>query len=155
MQTFIRRCHIWADLRPAHIITKMIVFCLSCLILLWVIGCGGAGQSVDALFVAVNSQLADARKAGAEQYAESELEEAVSLMAKAEVAVENRDKGARTLMEKALAKARFAEALARQLKAENETTQLEMELEKASSEASQARQERQAAESKLTQMTSE
>ena len=136
-------------------ITRMIVLCLSCLILFWVIGCGGAGQSIDALFVAVNSQLADARKAGAEQYSEPQLEEAESLMAQAEVAVENKDKGARTLMEKALAKARFAEALARQLKAENETAQLEMELEKASSEASQARQERQAAENKLTQMTPE
>ena len=118
-------------------------------------GCSGAGQSIDVLFAAANSRLADARKAGAEQFAESELKEAVSLLSEAEIAIENRDKRARVLVEKALTKARLAEALAGQVKAENETAQLEVELEKTSSEADQVHQERQAAESKLTRMTSE
>lgn len=153
------RCRIWAGLRPAHIVTKnampLIVLCLSGITLLWAMGCGGSGQSVDVLFATANTQLDDARKAGAEQYAKSELEEAVSLLAEAEAAIESEDKGAQVLLKKAMAKAKLAEALTRQLEAESETAQLETELEKASSEAAQARQERQAAESKLVQMTSE
>ena len=136
-------------------VVSLIAFCLSCSVLLSVVGCSGVGQSVDALFASASSRLADARKAGAEKFAESEFQEAASLLTEAEVAIENGDKGARVLVEKALIKARLAEALARQSKAESETAQLEAELEKASSEADQARQERQAAESKLAQMTSE
>ncbi len=158
MPTLIHRYDIWAGPRPAHIITQYVVFlvafCLSCTALFSVVGCS-IGQPIDALFAAASSQLADARKAGAEQFAESELREGVSLLAEAEVAIENKDKGARALVNKALAQARLAEALARQSKAENETAQLEAELEQASTEADQAYQEQQAAESKLTQMMSE
>jgi len=127
----------------------------ACCVLLLVTGCSGAGQSVGVLFAAANSRLATARKAGAEQYAESELEEAVALLTEAETAIANKNKEARFLAEKALAKARLAEALALQLKAEGETTQLEAKLEKASSEADQARRERRAAESELERMTAE
>ncbi|MFC1714440.1 DUF4398 domain-containing protein [Candidatus Poribacteria bacterium] len=158
MPTLIHRYDIWAGPRPAHIITQylvlLVVFCLSCSALFSVVGCS-AGQPIDVLFAAASSQLADAQKAGAEQFAESELKEGVSLLAEAELAIENKDKGARVIINKALAQARLAEALARQSKAENETAQLEAELEKASTEADQAHQERQAAESKLTHMMSE
>ncbi len=152
----VNRWRIWAGTRPAHIIIQcavsLIALCLSCTVLSSIIGCSGAGQSVDALFATASSQLANARKSGAEQYAESQLEEAMSLLAEAEVAIENKDRGARALLEKAFAQARLAEALARQSKAETETAKLEVELEKASTEADQARQERQSAENKLTQM---
>ncbi len=158
MPTNIHRYDIWAGPRPAHIITQyavlLITLCLSCSALFSIAGCS-AGQPIDALFAAASSRLADARKAGAEQFAESELKEAASLLAEAELAIENKDKGARSFVDKALAQARLAEALARQSKAENEMAQLEVELEKVSTEADQARQERQTAESKLTQIMSE
>ena len=128
--------------------------CLLCFVLLSVAGCG-AGQSIDALFAAADSRLADARKAGAEQYAKSALAEAEATLAEAETAIENKDKGARALVEKAAARARLAEALTKQLRAESETTQLETELEVAFSEANQARQERRSAEGELERISSE
>ena len=128
--------------------------CLLCFALLSLVGCG-AGQSIDALFAATDSHLADARKAGAEQYAKSELDEAEAALAEVEAAIEGKDKGARVLVKKALAKARLVEALTNQLKAESETTQLEVELEAAFSEASQAGQDRQSAERELERISSE
>jgi hypothetical protein len=120
-------------------------------VLLSVAGCSATGQSVDILFAAANSQLASARKAGAEQLAESEFQQASGLLAEAEIALKNRDKGARSLIQKAYSKARLAEALAKQSKAETEAARLEAELERASAEASSARLERQSAESELGQ----
>ena len=128
--------------------------CLLCFVFLSVVGCG-AGQSIDALFAAADSHLVDARRAGAEQYAKSALSEAEASLAEAETAIENKDKSARALVEKAVARARLTEALTKQLRAESETTQLEAELEVAFSEANQARQERRSAESELEQMSSE
>lgn len=129
-----------------------------CSVIFSVVGCGvfvssetDAGQSTDALFAAANSQLASAQKAGAERLAESGFEEARALFAEAEIALENGDKEARTLIQKAHTKARLAEALARQARAETEVVQLEAELEKASAEASRVRLDRRASESELEQ----
>ena len=160
LTTFLaNKWRIWAGPQPAHTTIQcavsLIALCLSCTVLFLIIGCSGAGQSVDALFATASSQLADARKSGAEQHAEPQLEAAISLLAEAEVAIENKDKGARALLEKASAQARLAEALARQSRAETETAKLEVELGKASTEADQARQERQSAENKLAQMMTE
>ena len=119
------------------------------LMLLSLAGCSATGPSTDALFASANSQLSSAQKAGAEQLAESDFEEAVTLLSGAETALKNRDKQARSLVQKAHAKARLVEALARQLKAENEAAQLEAELEKAREEATRARLERRAAEDEL------
>ena len=128
-------------------ISLLIVLCLvSCLA-----GCSATGRSVDVLFAAATSQLASARKAGAEQLVESEFEEAARLLAEAEIALKNRDKEARSLIQKAHSKARLAEALTKQSRAETEAAQLEAELEEALVEASRARLERQSAESELGQ----
>jgi hypothetical protein len=114
-------------------------------------GCSATGQSVDALFAVANSQLASAQKAGAEQLAESEFQETRALIAEAEVALKNRDKETRSLIQKAHAKARLAEALAKQSRAESEAARLEAELENAQEEATRARLERRSAESELGQ----
>ena len=140
---------------PASLRLCCLMFCILCSIFLSALGCGVGGQSIDALFAAANSQIASAEKAGADQLAQSELEEAEALLAEAEIASKNRDKATLYLLEKAHAKARLAEALSIQAKAENEAMQLEAELERASAEASQARLERVAAESELDQITKE
>ena len=133
----------WAY-RPIDLLAVLcLVSCLS--------GCSATGQSIDALFAVANSQLASAQKVGAEQLAESEFQEARTLLAEAEVALKNRDKGARSLIQKAHTKARLAEALATQSRAESEATQLEAELEEAQEEAVRARMERRSAESDLGQ----
>ena len=125
--------------------------CVLCSVLFLMAGCGGGGQSIDALFAAANSQLASAQKAGAEQLAKSEFEEASALLAESEIAMGTRDQEAQSFTKKAHIKARLAEALARQSKAESEAVQLEADLEKASAEASSVRLERRAAESELDQ----
>jgi len=114
-------------------------------------GCTAPGQSTDALFAAAESHLANARKSGAEQLAEPEFREAEALLVEAEAALKNGDKGSRPLVEKAHAKARLAEVLARQSKAEAEADRLEKELEKASAEADSVRKERELSESELKQ----
>lgn len=158
MPTIIHKNHVWAGAAPAHIIIRraapLMGLCFLYSALLSVVGCG-AGQSIDALFAAADSHLADARKAGAEQYAKSELDEAEAALAEVEAAIESKDKGARVLVKKALAEARLVEALTNQLKTESETTQLEAELEAAFSEANQAGQDRQSAERELERMSSQ
>ncbi len=125
------------------------ILCLVSCIFLTVTGCGAKGQHINTLFAAASSQLASAQKAGADQLAESEFEEAKNWFAQAETALRNKDKQAGFLIQKAHAKARLAEALARQAKAESELAQLEDELEKASAEANRVRLDRKAAESEL------
>jgi hypothetical protein len=128
------------------------MFCiLLCSALLAVVGCSGTGEPVDVLLDAANSQLTKAQEAGAPEYARPEFDEASDLLAEARMALETKDKGARVLIERAYARARLAEALAKQSKSENEATQLEAELEKALMEANRARKERQSAESELAQ----
>jgi len=132
-------------------LTRLMLYILLCSAIFAVVGCGGTGQPIDALFAAANSQLASAQEAGAAEYAKPEFGEAGDLLAEAQVALENKDKGARALLEKAYTKARLAEARARQSKAEAEAAQLEADLEKALAEAKSVREERQAAESVLDQ----
>jgi hypothetical protein len=159
MPTIIHKDRMRAGSGPARtIILRRAVclfsFCLLYSTLISILGCS-SGPSVDALLVTANSHLADAEKAGAGQYAKSELDEATAALAEAEAAIQSKDKSARVLVGKALAKARLAEALAQQAKAEEETTQLEAELEVIFSEADQARQDRRSAESELERISSE
>ena len=159
MKMLIHKFNSWAGSKPAHDTKHNYLpgtaLCFLYAALLAMVGCAGTGQSVDALFADANTYLADAQKAGAEEYAKSELAEATALLAEAEVAIANKDKSAQVLAERALVRARYVEALTKQLKAEGETIQLEAELEKASAEADQARQEREAAEAKLAEISPE
>lgn len=135
---------------PAHIIQ-----CAAILFSLCFMALGCATQpSVDVLFADANSHLADAQKAGAEQYANSAFSEAKILLNEAESAIQNKDKRARTITQNAMAKARLAKVLALQLEAESKTTQLEAELEIAFSESAQASEERQSAQIELGKMSS-
>ena len=118
-------------------------------VFLTVTGCSAKGQYTNSLFAAASSQLASAQKAGADQFAESEFEEARDWLTQAETALRNKDNQARLFIQKAHAKARLAEALARQAKAERELAKLEAELDEASAEANRVRLEREAAETEL------
>ncbi len=131
------------------ILARYMLCALLCSVFSAVVGCSGAGQSIDVLFTAANSRLSSAQEAGAAEYAKPEFEEAGNLLARAEIALKNKDKGARALIGKAHAKARLAEALARQSKAETEAAQLEADLEKALAEANRVSEERQSSESEL------
>ena len=130
---------------------RLCVSTILCLVLFSMAGCSTTGQSIDALFAAANSQLASAQKAGAERLAESEFEKAKARLAEAEIASKNNDKETRSLVEKAHAQARLAEALAEQAQAESELAQSAAELEKVSAKANSVRLERKAAESQLDQ----
>ena len=129
------------------------VLCLTSCVFLTVTGCSAKGQYIDALFAATISQLARAQKAGAEQLAESEFEDSKRLFAEAENALKNKDKQAGFLIQKAHAKARLAEALAKQATAERELAKLKAELDEASAEANRVRLEREAAERELAGLT--
>jgi hypothetical protein len=131
------------------ILARYMLCALLCSVFSAVVGCSGAGQSIDVLFTAANSRLSSAQEAGAAEYAKPEFEEAGDLLTRAEIALKNKDKGARAIIGKAHAKARLAEALARQSKAETEAAKLEADLEKALAEADRVREERQSAESEL------
>ena len=120
-----------------------------------VAGCGGGGQSIDALLADARSQLATAQEAGAEQFAEPDYAGAVALLAEAEIALRNKDKSAPYLLEKLDAKARLAEALARQSIAEAELARLETELEEASAEANRILTEYQSAEEELARLSAD
>jgi hypothetical protein len=136
----------------AHLLSPCLRVSVSLGLMLFLsVGCSVPGQSTDVLIADARSRLVSAKEYGAEHLAKLEFEEAEALLAEAEAALENRQKGARSLIEKAYAKARLAEALARQSEAEAEAMRLETELEKASQEANIARQEREAAESELGQ----
>ena len=129
-------------------LTSFVSCVLLCSAIFAVMGCS-SGQPIDGLFTAASSQLTRAQEAEAAEYAKPEFEEAKDLLAEAYMALENKDKSARNLVEKARVSSRLAEARARQSKAEAEAAQLEADLEKALEEASRVREERQSAESEL------
>jgi hypothetical protein len=134
---------------------SFLVLCLVLPVAISMVGCGAKGVSIDVLFDAANAQLARAQKQlslPADQRAEAAamaFEEARALLAQAEIALENGGEEARSIIQKAHAKARFAEALSRQSKAEAAAKLAEAELEKALAEARHVRLERAAAESEL------
>jgi hypothetical protein len=122
---------------------------LSLMLIILTVGCSAKSQSIDALLYDARSNLENAQKAGADELAKSEFDEAKALIAEAETAFQNGDKSARAILEKAKIKAVLAETLARQKKAESEAARLEEELEAVLAEATRIRQEREALESEL------
>lgn len=114
-------------------------------------GCGISTQSVDTALNAVSLQIDEAQKAGAEELAPSEFDESKTLLQSA-LSAQN-DKQKVILAERANAKARFAEALANQIKAEKEAEKLEKELKIIEEKASTVRSERQIVEEELKQFT--
>lgn len=119
--------------------------------LLFLSGCGISSQSVDSLSSAADSYLSKAREAGAEELASNEFQDAQSLFLKAgNDSINKKEK--KILLQRSAAKARLAEAIARQIKAEKELAKNEIELSKIESHANDMRQERQSAESTLKQL---
>jgi hypothetical protein len=137
---------------PAHFLICALLLCFA---IFAVVGCGGIGLSNDAMYTAASSQLTSAQEAGAAEYAKAEFEEAENLLAEAEVAMGNKDSRASLLIERACAKARLAEALARQSKAEAEAAKLEADLEESLEAVERASEERKSAESDLAQESME
>jgi len=119
--------------------------------LLFLSGCGISSQSVDTLSSAADSYLSKAKEAGAEELARNEFQDAQSLLVKAKNDPTNK-KEKKILLQRSAAKARLAEAMARQTKAERELAKNEIELGKIESHANDMRMERQSAESTLKQL---
>lgn len=117
------------------------------IILFSLMGCTVTSQSVNVLFTNTISQIDNAQKAGAKN---AEIQEARVLLAEAKNTPKNKDK--KMLLEKAYAKSRLAEALARQAKAESEASRLEAEVKILEEEANRIRLERQSAENSLNQL---
>ena len=117
-------------------------------------GCGVMSNRPDdnTLFATANSQLTAAQKAGAEEFAKIEFEDARNLLSLAEDALKKKDKEAKIIIQRAYAKARLAEVLARQEKAETEAAQAEVELKASEQNADKVRIERQSIEAELNQL---
>jgi len=113
-------------------------------------GCGVKNQSFDVLSSKANSEIEIAQKAGADQLASTEFEESKSLLEGAKSATKSKQK--EKFVKRAYAKARLSEALAKQVKAENEAIQLETELKTIEEDANKIRLERQTVESELNQL---
>ena len=88
-------------------------FSIFCCLTLISSGCSINNSAVEYLSAA-DLRLDSARAYGADQLAEAEFEEAEALYAEGELALQKKDKEALSIAQKALAKARLAEALARQ-----------------------------------------
>ncbi len=130
-----------------------ILFLLITAITLCLAGCGANTQSFNALLDSVAIQIDVAQKAGADQLASVEFNEAKTLVESAKVAPKGRQKV--SLAEKAYAKALLSEALARQLSIEREANRLEAELRIMEEEANKIKSERQIVEEDLKRMIAE
>ena len=123
-------------------VASIFLFCLT--------GCGITNQSFDVLLNNANSQVEIAQKTGADQLASAEFVEAKSLLEGAKSAQKSKQK--EILVRKAYAKARLAEAIAKQVKAENEAVRLEAELKAIEEDANKIRLERQTIENELNRL---
>jgi len=127
-----------------------LTFLLLAIILLCLAGCGTTNQSFDVLFNRISSQIEIAQKAEADKFANTEFEDAKSLLDGAKSAPKSKQK--EILAKRAYAEARLAEAIAKQMKAENEAVQLEAELKTIEENANKIRLERQTVENELNQL---
>ncbi|HGJ65444.1 TPA: DUF4398 domain-containing protein [bacterium] len=119
-------------------------------ILLCLVGCGISTQSLDLALNNASLHIDKAQKEGAEQFASAEFDEAKTLLQSALSA--KKDKQKVILAERSYAKARLAESLAKQIKAENEANKFEEELKIIEEKANRVRLERQTVEEELNQM---
>jgi len=119
-------------------------------LLLCLIGCGISTQSVDTALNNASLHIDKAQKEGAEQFAATEFDEAKTLLQSALSAKSDKQKV--TFAERADVKARLAESLAKQIKAENEAKKFEDELKVIEEKANRVRLERQTVEEELNQM---
>lgn len=116
------------------------------------IGCGVKGQSIDIMYNSASSQIDKAREVGAEQFASDEFHEAQDILNKVKSSNDNKEK--ETLLQKASALARFAEALTRQKKVEAELAKIQDDEQKIELHLKNIRSERQLAEETLKQLNS-
>jgi hypothetical protein len=123
-----------------------------CCLLFVMCGCSINNNTALDYLSAANTRLISAQVNGADQLAKPELEEAKSLYAEAELALKEKNKEAISIAQKALARARLAEALSKQAKAEAEAEKSNEALKKAQDEANRSKKERIAAENELNKM---
>jgi hypothetical protein len=129
-------------MRSSFLFLTVIIFCL--------VGCGAKNQSFDVLLNKTNSEIEIAQKAGADQLASTEFGESKSLLEGAKSAPKSKQK--EILIKRSYAKASLSEAIAKQVKAENEAIQLETELKTIEEDANKIRLERQAVENELNEL---
>lgn len=129
---------------------KSIVSFIISIFLYFLAGCGISNQSFNVFLSNANSQIEIAQKANADQLASAEFNDAKSMLEGAKAAPNNKQK--EILAKRAYAKACLAEAIAKQVKAENEAAQLESELKTIEEDANKIRLERQATENEFNQL---
>lgn len=133
---------------------KVYVLSLSAIaVILFLAGCGAKTQNFDILLNDAIAQIDTAQKAGADQLASTEFNEAKALLESAKVA--SKGKQRISLAQKAYAKALLSEALAKQLAVEREANRLEAELKIMEEEANKIKSERKAVEEDLKRMIAE
>ncbi|MGB9595691.1 MAG: DUF4398 domain-containing protein [Candidatus Poribacteria bacterium] len=123
------------------------------MIMLCLAGCGAKTQNFDILLDDATTQIDTAQKAGADQLASAEFNEAKTLLESAKVVPKGKQKI--SLAQRAYAKALLSEALAKQLSAEKEANRLEAELKIMEEEANKIKSERKAVEEDLKRMIAE
>ena len=112
--------------------------------------CGSSGQFAAGIVYEARAQMSMAKRAGAEELASSEFQEANRILTEAEAAMaQKNEKEAYKIGTLAYLKARLAEAMAIRNKTEREAEIEEAELSAAEVELNRSRQERKAAEEEL------
>ena len=130
---------------------KAIISSITLLIILCLAGCSFSTKSADLMLNNASLQIDSAQKAEAEQFASVEFDEAKTLYQSALSAPNGKQKS--ILAERANAKARLAESVAKQVKAEQEADKLETELKIIEEKANKVQLERQTAEDEFNQFT--
>ena len=127
-----------------------IIFLSIVIITLSLAGCSAKAPNIEVLINSIDTQIGVAQNAGADQLASAEYNDAKSLLDSAKASVKSSQKT--ILAQRAYVKACFAEALAKQVTAENEANRLEAELKVIEEDAIKIKGELQIAEDELKQV---
>ena len=130
-----------------------IIFYSIIVISLSLAGCSTKAPNIEVLINSIDTQIGVAQNAGADQLSSAEYNDAKSLLDSAKTSTNSKQKT--VLAQRAYAKAYLAEAIAKQVTAENEANRLEAELKIIEEDASKIKSERQIVEDELKQVMTE
>jgi hypothetical protein len=130
-----------------------IIFLSIVVIMLSLAGCSAKSPNIEVLINSIDTQIGVAQNAGADQLASAEYNDAKSLLDSAKASVKSSQKT--ILAQKAYVKACLAEAIVKQVTAENEANRLEAELKVIEEDAIKIKGELQVAEDELKQAMTE
>jgi hypothetical protein len=138
------------SLSPPQSLSAVKLIMLLLLVSLAISACGSSGQFAAGSIYESKAQIAVAKRAGAEELAASEFQEANRALSEAEALIaQNKEEEAYKISSIAYLKARLAEAMAIRNKAEREAEVEEAELSAAEVDLNRSRKERKDAEEEL------